>query len=244
MSPEFPYQASGRAILLDEARTASVMVNEEDHLRIQALTGGWTAPTADAIAEDLLRSFGASLSFAWSPKYGYLAASPYNAGEGRRMSAMFHLIGLAHSKRLPNVLKALSLKGIASRGLFGEASRAVGAYLQVSITDGRRTDFVGACEYLISEERAARRDVGRDELAERAKLAIDFAVGSPVITAADAFRVLGWARWASVAGLSFASYNARDVDAWLTTIELKGEQSDDRSARARANFLRSCLEVN
>ncbi len=244
MSPEFPFAASGRAILLDKEHSVSVMVNEEDHLRIQALTGGWTAPSAEAIAEEVLHTFEGTLNFARSPKFGFLAASPYNAGHGRRMSAMFHLIGLAHTKRLPNVLKALNYKGIASRGLFGEASRAVGAFLQVSITDARRTDLIGACEYLISEERTARREVGRDELAERAKLAIDFAIGSPVISAADAFRVIGWARWAAVAGLDFTKFHSREVDAWLTTIELKGEQGDDRTARARANFLRGCLERN
>lgn len=241
-SPEFPFEAVGRAVLLNKERTCSVMVNEEDHIRLQALTGGWSAESANAIAEAFIGVFGDSLTFAHSPRFGFLAASPFNAGEGVRMSAMFHLIGLAHSKRLPNVLKALNLKGISSRGLFGEASRAVGAYVQVSMTDGRRSDFVGACDYLLTEERAARRDVGRSDLAERARQAIDFAIGSPIIAASDAFRVLGWARWAAVAGLDFANYHPRDVDTWLTTVELHGEPGDDRTARSRADFLRACLE--
>lgn len=242
VSTEFPVQQQGRAVLLNEERTTSAMVNEEDHLRLQVLTGGWAAETADSIATQTLKVFDEKMNWAWSPKYGFLAASPFNAGEGKRMSAMFHLIGLAHSKRLPNVLKALNLKGLASRGLFGESSRAVGAFLQVSITDGRRTDFMGACEYLMREERTARRDVGREELSERARQAIDFAIRSVVISASDSFRVLGWARWAAVAGLDFAGYHPRDVDGWLTTVELKGEPGDDRSARARATFLRGCLE--
>jgi protein arginine kinase len=241
-SPEFQFEAPGRAVLLNKERTCSVMVNEEDHIRLQALTGGWSAENADAIAELFIREFSERLNFAESPRYGFLAASPFNAGEGKRMSAMFHLIGLAHSKRLPNVLKALNLKGISSRGLFGEASRAVGAYVQVSMTDGRRSEFVGACDYLLTEERSARRDAGRADLAEKAKQAIDFAIGSPIITAADAFRVLGWARWAAVAGLEFANYHPRDVDTWLTTVELHGEQGDDKTARSRADFLRGCLE--
>lgn len=240
VSTDFLFDAPGRAVLLDDERTLSIMVNEEDHVRLQGLTGGWSAETADSIASACLKDL--DLAWAWSPRFGYLAASPFNAGEGRRMSSMFHLIGLAHSKRLPNVLKALNLKGLASRGLFGESSRAVGAFLQVSITDGRRSDFLGACEYLMNEERAARRDAGRAELAERARQAMDFAIGSPIISAADSFRVLGWARWAAVAGLDFAAFHPRDVDSWLTTIELKGGLGDDRSSRARASFLRSCLE--
>lgn len=243
VSPEFDLAAPGRALLIDPDHSASVMVNEEDHVRIQAITGGWLPQNAEAIAEGLLRALDRGLDYAWSPRFGYLAASPYNAGEGLRMSAMFHLIGLAHTKRLPSVLKALSLKGLASRGLFGEASRAVGAFLQVSVIGLRRTDFVGACDYLVREEREARRDVGRIELAERAKLAIDYAISSPVITASDAFRVLGWARWAAVAGVDGIGYGHREVDAWLTTIEIRGEQGNDRSARARATFLRGCLEA-
>lgn len=240
VSPEFPFEDAGRAVLLNHDRSMSAMVNEEDHLRLQSLTGGWSAESAEAIAQDALGRI--DLEWAVSPRFGYLAASPFNAGEGKRMSAMFHMIGLAHSKRLPNVLKALSFKGLSTRGLFGESSRAVGAFLQVSITDGRRSDFLGACEYLLSEERDARRQAGRAELAERARQAIDFAIGSNTISAADSFRVLGWARWAAVAGLDMARYNPREVDAWLTEVELRGDPGDEKTPRGRARFLRSCLE--
>ena len=58
---------------------------------------------------------------------------------------MFHLIGLAQAKRLPSVLHALGERGIAARGLFGESSRAVGAFVQVSVIGGSRHDFIGAC---------------------------------------------------------------------------------------------------
>ncbi len=242
MSPDFPFNETGRAILLDKDRSTSMMVNEEDHIRLQVLTGGWSAETAQVIADRHLDRLGRQLDFAHSPRYGYLAASPYNAGEGQRISAMFHLIGLAHTRRLPNVLKALSLKNIASRGLFGESSRAIGAFVQVSITDGRRSEFIGACDYLLREERSARKDVGREEVAEKARQAIEYAIGSNTISLADSFRVLGWARWAAVAGLDFVSMHPRDVDTWLTTVELKSSLDDDKSTRARAAFLRDCLE--
>lgn len=242
MSPDFPYDEPGRAMLIDEPRTTGVMVNEEDHFRLQTLTGGWSPESADSIAAQVLELVSKRISFAWSPPHGYLAASPFNAGEGRRLSAMFHLIGLAHTKRLPGVLRALHAKGIASRGLFGESSRAIGAFVQVSITDSKRSDFVGAGDYLMAEERRARTEVGREELIARSRQAIEFAIASPTIALADSFRVLGWARWAAVAGVSQVHFSPRQVDTWLTTVELQNPGQNDKVSQARASFLRECLE--
>lgn len=242
MSPDFHYDGPGSAMLIDDMRTTGIMVNEEDHIRLQTLTGGWSPENADSIAAQTLEVVSRRIDFAWSPRFGHLAASPFNAGEGRRLSAMFHLIGLAHTKRLPGVLRALHAKGIASRGLFGESSRAIGAFVQVSITDSRRSDFLGAGDYLMREERAARHDVGREELAERAQQAIDFAIASPTITLADSFRVLGWARWAAVAGVHGTHYTPRQVDSWLTVVELQSAPQNDKVGQARASFLRECLE--
>ena len=238
MSPDFHYDGPGRAMLIDEQRTTGIMVNEEDHLRLQTLTGGWSPENADSIAAQTLDVASRRIDFAWSHRFGYLAASPFNAGEGRRLSAMFHLIGLAHTKRLPGVLRALHAKGIASRGLFGESSRAIGAFVQVSITDSRRSDFLGAGDYLMREERAARHDVGREELAERARQAIDFAIASPTISLADSFRVLGWARWAAVAGVRGSQSSPRQIDSWLTVVELQSAPQNDKVGQARAAFLR------
>lgn len=242
MSPDFDYEGVGRAILLDSDRTTGVMVNEEDHVRLQTLTGGWSPENADQISGHVLDVLARRIDFAWSPPFGNLAASPFNAGEGRRLSAMFHLIGLAHTKRLPSVLRALHAKGIASRGLFGESSRAIGAFVQVSITDSKKSDFLGAGDYLMREERTARQEVGRAELVERAHQAIEFAIASNTISLADSFRVLGWARWAAVVGLAEASYAPRMVDTWLTIVELQSAPQNEKVGQARAAFLRECLE--
>lgn len=238
ISIEFPFQSPGRSLVLNKDRSASVMVNEEDHIRIQALSAGFSPDSATVLADSIYKRLEKSLTFAHSPRFGFLAASPYNSGEGQRVSAMFHLIGLAHLKRLPNVLKALSMRKIASRGLFGESSRAIGAYVQVSITEGRLADFIGACEYLMTEERAARREVGRDFLSERVVNVRDFVIGSPVLTLADAFRALGWLRWAAVIGLNGISWTPREADGWLTHLELQGDSEDQMLMRHRADFLR------
>lgn len=241
VSPDFEWTLPGRALLIDEHRAMSLMINEEDHLRIQALSAGWSVPASDALATACLDALEARLSFAWSPTFGFLSASPFNSGVGRRQSAMFHLIGLAQARRLPSVLKALSSRKIVVRGLFGEASRAIGAFVQVSVLGGTREDFVGACDYLINEERDARRVVDRDALHEKASRARDFVLSSRTVTLADALRVLAWVRWASSAGVPGFDFSARAVDSALTTLEIRSTVVEEDAARERSDSLKAIL---
>jgi protein arginine kinase len=241
VSPDFKSLEMGRSLLLDAARSCSVMINEEDHIRLQAVTAGWSVETARRIANQSLEHLGAQLEFVRDDRLGYLAASPYNAGEGRRLSAMFHLIGLANAKRLPSVLQALPARGITVRGLFGESSRAVGAFVQVSSSGGSQTEFIGACDYLLTEEQAARHEVARSVIDERTRKAIDFVIPSRTVSLADALRVLAWIRWAACADLP-GFVNPRTVDAWLTTLEIHSAADETLAARERAAFLRKHLE--
>ncbi|MBC8066160.1 MAG: hypothetical protein H7Y17_15110 [Chlorobia bacterium] len=241
-SPDFSWSLPGRALLLDQDRRLSVMINEEDHLRIQALTAGWSAETAQETASMGLRELGKQLNFAWSPSFGYLAASPYNAGKGHRLSAMFHLIGLAQSKRLPAVLKALASQGIVARGLFGESSRAVGAFVQVSIISGSLVEFIGAAEYLLKEERYARNSLPKPMLIQRALQVRDFALSSRALTLPDSLRVFAFARWAAFAGLDGFNFHPREIDGHLTHLELQVSADEDKAGRLRAEYVRGLLE--
>jgi len=241
VSPDFEWTLPGRALLVDRRRSLSVMVNEEDHLRIQALTAGWSIRFSDSEARACLDALAARLSFAFSPDFGYLSASPFNCGSGRRRSAMFHLIGLAQSKRLPSVLTALGEKGIVVRGLFGEASRAIGAFVQVSVLELDHSEFAGACEYLLTEERNTRAAIARDELIEKANRARDFGLSSRSLSLADSLRILGWVRWASSAGLDRFPNSPRTADACLTTLDIRGTVGEEHAAQQRADALRAFL---
>lgn len=240
-SPDFEWSKPGRALMLNEHRSLSVMVNEEDHLRIQALTAGWSSETAQRLSATCVQELGQSLEFAHSPRFGHLAASPYNAGRGQRLSAMFHLIGLAQSRRLPAVLKALAQEGIVARGLFGESSRAVGAFVQVSIVSGSKTEFAGACEYLMREEREARSGLPRPTLIQKTLQVRDFAVSARTLSLADALRVFAWARWGALAEIDGFAMHPRDVDAQLTHLELHASADEDKAGRLRAEFVRAAL---
>ena len=241
ISHSFQIDKPGRALLLNNDASLSVMVNEEDHLRIQALTSGWSIHDAAHLADTTVKKFAKQVQFAWSPQFGHLAASPFNAGEGRRLSSMFHLIGLAQSRRLPTVLRALSARGLVARGLFGESSRAIGAFMQVSATSGPLAEFTGACEYLLTEERAARKMLGRSLLEEKASQALDFLQNSNNLALADALRVVAWARWACSVGWHGFPIGLRQVDSLLTSLELRTHSKEEHAAQRRAELLRQTL---
>ena len=242
ISPEFQWTLPGRAFLVDEARSISLMINEEDHLRVQALSAGWSITNCETAATACVAALETKLEFAFSPDFGHLSASPFNCGSGRRQSAMLHLIGLAHQRRLPSVIKALGVKGIAVRGLFGESSRAIGAFAQVSVISGSRSEFSGACEYLMSEERMARTAVGRNSLEEHAVRAKKYATGCPTVTLADALRVLAWVRWAAAEKIEGFNLTTRDVDAVLATLELRSPNGAEEPGRQRGTALRTLLD--
>ena len=239
VSADYEWTLPGRALLIDPDRTVSVMINEEDHLRVQALVAGWSPEAAENAARRCLDRLGTELEFAFSPEWGFLTASPPNLGAAKRHSAMLHLIGLAGTERLPRIMVALAEEGIAVRGLFGESSRAIGAFAQVSATGGSAETFVGAVDYLVREERGARGALEP----ERAEAARAYALGSRRLGLGDALRVLGWLRWAAVERKAGTRPGPRDVDAALATLEIRGGQAEDEAARGRAERIRRLIEM-
>ena len=240
-SPDFAWFETGRALLVDGERESSLMVNEEDHIRLQALTPGWSIARARDAAGETLDRLSASLRFAWSPRFGFLSSSPYNCGGGIRLSAMFHLIGLAHVRRLHAVLKALAGRGIVARGLFGESSRGIGAFLQVSVTQGPKEDFSGAGAYLLDEEARARAEVSPDELSSKVRDGCKAIQGSLELGLPDAMRLLAWIRWAASAEIPGFEFGARAVDNWFPSLVLLASNDEAKAGRLRAEFLREEL---
>lgn len=130
----------GRAVLFTHDESVSVMVNEEDHLRVQAMSAGFSVEAALLMARAVDQRIEARLRFAHTPQYGYLTCCPTNVGTGLRASVMLHLpaLSLVQSER-DKVFTAASRTGLAVRGLYGEGSRAFGDFYQVSnqVTLGR-----------------------------------------------------------------------------------------------------------
>lgn len=138
----------------------SVMVNEEDHLRIQVFSDGLDGETAYDLAKKIESLIGETLEFDYDGEFGYLTSCPTNAGTGLRVSAMLHLPAITASHRINPLLKWAANLGMTVRGLYGEGSKASGALFQLSnqITMGATEEdiisrFTAAACSLISEER-------------------------------------------------------------------------------------------
>ena len=111
---------------------ASVMVNEEDHLRLQALQSGFALEATWRLVATLDAELGQRLAFAFHPEFGYLTSCPTNVGTGLRASVLVHLPGLVLTKEINRILQALTQVGLTFRGLYGEGSEVVGNLFQLS----------------------------------------------------------------------------------------------------------------
>lgn len=130
-SPNLARQGYG-ALVVNQDGSISVMINEEDHLRIQSLYSGLQLNEAWNTACQVDDLFDSGFRYAWSPRTGYLTSCPTNVGTGLRASVMLHLPGLAFSGQLAMVLGTIAKLGIAVRGMFGEGSEAQGNIYQIS----------------------------------------------------------------------------------------------------------------
>ena len=132
VSPEFIVDTQGRTLLLSQDKSISIMINEEDHLRIQVIKSGLQLTQAYAIADELDNKLSEKLNFAFSEKLGYLTQCPTNLGTGMRASLMLHLVALKNTGALPKIASNLSKLGLTIRGIYGENSDSVGDLYQLS----------------------------------------------------------------------------------------------------------------
>jgi protein arginine kinase len=127
--------ASGRGdrgVALEPHGTLSVMVNEEDHLRIQVLRSGFQPSEAWDQISRVDRLLEKRLNYAFSPQFGYLTACPTNVGTGMRVSVMLHLPALVMTKQIEKVFHAVGKIDLAVRGFYGEGTQALGDFYQIS----------------------------------------------------------------------------------------------------------------
>ena len=132
ISPELMKSNKPCAVLYKDDETISIMLNEEDHIRIQAISPGDNIEEAFDIADKIDNLIEESVEFAFSEKYGYVTSCPTNVGTGLRASYMMHLPELERTGQIRNVIQAISKFGITVRGIYGEGSEAMGSIYQVS----------------------------------------------------------------------------------------------------------------
>ena len=132
ISREHAAKGAGSAVIMNTAQTLSFMINEEDHLRMQAIRAGLQLDEVFAMINQADSELEESLDFAFHNDLGYLTACPTNVGTGMRASAMLHLPGLVISEQVNKIINSVNKIGLAVRGLHGEGTEAIGNLFQVS----------------------------------------------------------------------------------------------------------------
>lgn len=163
ISPNLANESRHGAFILSENEAVSIMVNEEDHLRIQCLYPGFQIQEAWEQASRIDDIFEEVADYAYDEKRGYLTSCPTNVGTGIRASVMMHLPALVLSQQINRILSAITQVGLAVRGIYGEGSEALGNLFQISnqITLGQsETEIIdnlySVAKQIIEHERAAR----------------------------------------------------------------------------------------
>ena len=180
--------ARGTAVVLDPASPLGVMVNEEDHLRLQSLVSGLRLREAWKIVDRLDDELGRVLPYAFHHEFGFLTSCPTNVGTGLRASVLIHLPGLVLTKEISKVLHSLGQVGLTFRGLYGEGSEVVGNFFQIS----NQTTLGKTEEELVDHLDSIVRQVIRHELHARQILLRD----ARAVTEDKVWRAYGLLRYA------------------------------------------------
>jgi protein arginine kinase len=200
-----------RGVAVGPRETISLMINEEDHLRLQVMRSGFALDEAwqdiDRV-DDLLEQ---RISYAFSEEFGYLTACPTNVGTGMRASVMLHLPALVWTKQIEKVFRALQKINLAVRGLYGEGSRASGDFYQISnqVTLGKsETGILGEIREVIPQiityERQARSALlreNRQALQDKVSRALGTLCSATMMTSEETMDLLSSVRMGVNLGL-------------------------------------------
>lgn len=166
ISPVFLNGDTSKALFISPAEEISIMVNEEDHLRIQSLTAGFDPEGAFQQAMQYDTEVGKFLEFDYDADFGYMTACPTNAGTGMRVSVLIHLPGLVLTRDIEKVISRITHSGLIVRGFYGEGSDVLGNLFQVS---NQNTLGVSESEILQQISRVVR-EIIEAEAAARQRL--------------------------------------------------------------------------
>ncbi len=204
ISRELSKAEGPRAVVVEPQETFSLMVNEEDHLRLQVMHSGFDLEPAWSKINHLDDLLEERLPFAFHEQLGYLTACPTNVGTGLRVSVMFHLPGLVLSREIDKVFRGLQKMHLAVRGLYGEGSQALGDFYQISnqLTLGKTEEQLIArvaeiVPQLLEYERKARQTLlehNHKELHDRVSRALGILRTAKTISSEETLLLLSSVR--------------------------------------------------
>lgn len=247
-----------RGVAISTVETLSLMINEEDHLRIQVLRRGMNLDDAWKEMSHVDEALESLVQYAWHKKYGYLTACPTNVGTGLRVSVMLHLPALKLTNEIEKFFRAAKDMHLAIRGFFGEGTEATGDFYQVSnqttlgqsedeILEGFKTDVIPS---IVKYEQEARRVLLKDRpaaLDDKCWRALGLLQNARAISSEEALFLLSHLRLGVVMGridhLDLEAINQLFIAIQSAHLQKRQKRALDGEHRSivRADFIRDSL---
>lgn len=259
MSLEHAQRPDHKAIAIDNEEIVSIMVNEEDHIRMQVMQSGFNLFEAWNIINEIDDGMSKELPFAFSPDWGYLTACPTNTGTGMRGSVMLHLPALVMARQIDRVLAAIAKLSFATRGLYGEGTQASGNFFQISnqVSLGHSEDEIiasinGVIRQIIEQENQTREALlskNRAVLEDRINRSLGILKSAHIISSQETIELLSMVRLGVDLGI-LKDINRAVINelfiitqpAHLQKIENKKLSSQERDVK-RAELIRDRLKI-
>lgn len=260
MSLEHAQKGKNKALAVDDEEIISIMVNEEDHIRMQVMQSGFNLFEAWSIINSIDDALAKVLNFAFTANWGYLTACPTNAGTGMRGSVMLHLPALVMSRAIDRVMQAIAKLSFTTRGLYGEGTQAAGNFFQISnqISLGPSENEIiesinGLIRQIIEQENQARENLLAKSgplLEDRINRSLGILKSARIITSQETIELLSMVRLGCDLGI------VKDIDrrainelfiitqpAHLQKLENKKLSSEERDLK-RAGLIREKLNMH
>lgn len=259
MSLEHAQKSNNKAVIVDSDEVLSIMVNEEDHLRIQLMQSGFNLLEAWSAVNKIDDALAGELDFAFLSDWGYLTACPTNTGTAMRGSVMLHLPALVMTRQIDRVLAAISKLSFTTRGLYGEGTRASGNFFQISNqvalghSEGEILENIINLIRQIIEQEAQAREVmmSRNQAIVEDKVHRSLGVlkNAHIISSQETIELLSLVRMGSDMGL-IKNIDRRAINelfiliqpAHLQKIENKKLSAQERDVK-RADIIRNKLNI-
>lgn len=227
ISPDLAQNTKNGSALIKNDGTISILINEEDHLRIQTIFNGLNLKEAWDLADKIDDLIEENLSYAFNEKLGYLTACPTNVGTGIRASVMVHLPALTITGQIGNILNSVSKIGIAVRGMYGEGTQSLGDIYQISnqVTLGQSEieiieNLEGIVKQIINNERKAKEDLYKRrkvQIEDRIGRAYGLLTNAKVMSTQEFMRLISDVRLGAV--LNIINIDIQKIDEITTHIQ-------------------------
>lgn len=209
ISPEFASNSDGRALLMSENEDISIMLCEEDHIRLQVMKSGLSLNEAYELANRIDEEINEKLEYAFDENLGYLTQCPTNLGTGMRASVMLHLPALTQKGQMGTLATTVSKLGLTLRGAYGEGGLAMGDLYQLSnqvslgISEKAAIDNLKTITLqLAAQERTAREEMAKNIVTEDAVFrAYGILKSARILSTKEFMNLISKVRFGAVTGM-------------------------------------------